>query len=164
MLFAKGAAGVAGLGGSYFLFKSATANSGPPNADMANFTHVVHKYRQGPFLCAAAELCGLRSEMEDALHMSRGSQGTYFFGVFDGHGGDKCSAYAATAFPKEVLSLRPPIKAPALVAAAKKIDTLACQKTSDGCCAAFAVVWPDPQGTMNVTVGNIGDSRVFGIC
>ena len=110
MFFAKGAAGLAGLGGSYFLYKSATASSRHPTADMSNLTHVVHKYRQGPFLCAAAELCGLRSEMEDALHMSRGPQGTYFFGVFDGHGGDKCSAYAATAFPEEVLSLPPPIK------------------------------------------------------
>ena len=52
------------------------------------------------------------------------SSGDVFFGVFDGHGGDKCSSYAATAFLKKVMSLPPPIKAAAQVAAEKKIDTL----------------------------------------
>ena len=97
---------------------------------LAVFTRPTSRAR---FLRAAAELCWLRSEMEDALHMSLG---TYFFGVFDGHGGDKCSANAATAFPKEVLSLRLS-KPPRWLLLRTKVDTLACQKTSDECCAAL---------------------------
>jgi len=62
---------------------------------------VVERHESKAFKVGVAEMNGFRNSMEDAhiIHM-KDSWG--FFGVFDGHGGDQCSAYVEKVLTEKI--------------------------------------------------------------
>lgn len=126
-------------------------------------TSVVVKRHTGTlFRAAIAEMNGWRPNMEDA-HLMLMRENWGFFGVFDGHGGDQCSAFVARRLEEELQKGMPEDDA-ALSSLALRLDAefLDAQQPS-GSTGTFVIVKPPEEAGGNYTlrVGNIGDSRVL---
>jgi serine/threonine protein phosphatase PrpC len=88
--------------------------------------------RQGnsAFRVGVAAMQGYRTAMEDAhsvrLNLSSKKDSKHsssaFFGVYDGHAGDKASQYLSTAMPDKIASLSDPTDAEILKAAVLAVD------------------------------------------
>jgi protein phosphatase len=123
---------------------------------------VVKRHKGALFRAAIAEMNGWRPNMEDAhLIFMRESWG--FFGVFDGHGGDQCSAFVARRIEEELQKGCPEDDA-ALSSLALRVDAEFLESgTPSGSTGTFIIVKPPEKagGKYTLRVGNIGDSRVL---
>jgi serine/threonine protein phosphatase PrpC len=124
-----------------------------------------HFIISGPqlFPGAHAEAIGPRPAMEDASCVVGEFAGpnTYFFGLFDGHGGSDVSLYCAKNLPATVarFARSQPGMDRAITDALADINTAVSQKwPSEGSCVALAVIQKD-----TVWSANVGDSRVLKI-
>mmetsp|Transcript_100046 Transcript_100046/g.188317 ORF Transcript_100046/g.188317 Transcript_100046/m.188317 type:complete len:722 (-) Transcript_100046:152-2317(-) len=130
-------------------------------------TPLVLERGAGPlFQIGLAEMNGWRPGMEDAhVVVVRDTWG--FFGVFDGHGGQQCSAFVASRLTEELTNKPMPEDDAALKSLMLRIDKefLDTEQPS-GSTGTFAIVQP-PDATeagekrVRLRVGNIGDSRVL---
>jgi len=123
---------------------------------------VVKRHKGSLFRAAIAEMNGWRPNMEDAhLIFMRESWG--FFGVFDGHGGDQCSAFVARRIEEELQKGCPEDDA-ALSSLALRVDAEFLESgTPSGSTGTFVIVKPPEKagGKYLLRIGNIGDSRVL---
>lgn len=114
------------------------------------------------FRVGVAEMNGWRNKMEDA-HVIHLKEDWAFLGVFDGHGGDQCSAFVAKEFYKRLAENGCPkddaaIKEMVLDIDQKYLDT----ETPSGTTGAMCIVHrTGPGGKLRLRVINAGDSRVF---
>lgn len=112
------------------------------------------------FRFGAAEVNGWRSSMEDA-HVCHFRENWGFFGVFDGHGGDKCSKFLARRLPEALEAKGPPRTEAEWKGLALGLDAefLASGESSG---STAAMVFAEANGDhFHVQVGNVGDSRVL---
>jgi protein phosphatase len=125
-------------------------------------------YRLGSphFRVGGATMQGYRYHMEDAHSMipdliPNAKHPVGFFGVYDGHGGTEASKFIASIFHKHVSQLNNPRDQKKLkeCCIATDKDLLKELPGDDGSTAVFAVVVKVGE-TYEMTVGNIGDSRV----
>lgn len=123
---------------------------------------VVKRHTGSAFRAAIAEMNGWRPNMEDAsLIFMRETWG--FFGVFDGHGGDQCSAFIARRLEEELQKGCPEDDA-ALSSLALRLDAEFLEGGQpSGSTGTFVIVKLPKQagGKYTLRVGNIGDSRVL---
>ena len=86
----------------------------------------------GNYMVATADMQGFRVEMEDALtaalSLSSKHPGQAFFGVYDGHGGSRCSKYLETAMVEAIGQLEG--------------SALSAKSTRPSCCVF--PLFPDP--------------------
>jgi len=138
----------------------------------------------GKLRVGSSEMQGFRLHMEDALDIKlpkeKGEseeESAYnklsYFGVFDGHGGEKASNFTAERLHHILFSSDDPKKPANIMAAVLKVDEEFLLKKNDrkqGTTAVFAIVEPLPEseqkkkkneGGFKVTVGNLGDSRAL---
>eukprot|EP00456_Euglypha_rotunda_P024129 TRINITY_DN1983_c0_g1_i12.p1 TRINITY_DN1983_c0_g1~~TRINITY_DN1983_c0_g1_i12.p1 ORF type:complete len:405 (+),score=27.10 TRINITY_DN1983_c0_g1_i12:84-1217(+) len=127
---------------------------------------------------------GFRLHMEDALdiklpkeRIDNEEEGAHhklsYFGVFDGHGGEKASNFTSERLHHILFSTDDPKKPANIMASVLKVDEEFLLKKNDrkqGTTAVFAIVEPLPEseqkkkkneGGFKVTVGNLGDSRAL---
>lgn len=123
-----------------------------------------HLYRIG-----MTDMQGYRLNMEDAmtvlLGMGEGREDWGFFGVFDGHAGDKASAFLGAELHKHVCALADPFDAEQLRKCVCDFDALFCSdpaRREDGSTCVFAIVRPinEEHTEFEIVVSNTGDSRV----
>eukprot|EP00759_Apiculatamorpha_spiralis_P014839 PhF_6_TR21640/c0_g1_i1/m.30805/K04461/PPM1B, PP2CB; protein phosphatase 1B len=130
-----------------------------------NATLLIRNVVSRPLISACAELSGYRNWMEDAHSMIHSPGGTaYFFGVFDGHGGNRCSNIVSQTLPKTLLDVEAPFDENEITRRIVEIDRKVCEETADGSCATFSLLWPQDihsSTDMRVLVGNLGDSRII---
>lgn len=124
----------------------------------------------------SAEMQGYRMDMEDAmsikLSVSEKHPGLSFFGVFDGHGGAKASAYVEQELWRRVGDLDDPNDPAQLEQATRGLDAdfrAAEPESSDG--HGTTVVWctvtnpeagtPPADRRWKICTGNLGDSRAI---
>eukprot|EP00747_Dinoflagellata_sp_TGD_P107091 gnl/TRDRNA2_/TRDRNA2_170022_c0_seq1.p1 gnl/TRDRNA2_/TRDRNA2_170022_c0~~gnl/TRDRNA2_/TRDRNA2_170022_c0_seq1.p1 ORF type:complete len:637 (+),score=142.98 gnl/TRDRNA2_/TRDRNA2_170022_c0_seq1:126-1913(+) len=104
--------------------------------------------------------------MEDA-HIIHMRDTWAFFGVFDGHGGDQCSAFIERRLTEELVAMsEPPADDAAVKDLALRLDAEFLEtKQPSGSTGTFVIVKPPPPedagGKFLLRVGNIGDSRVL---
>eukprot|EP00457_Paulinella_chromatophora_P006624 gb/GEZN01006643.1/.p1 GENE.gb/GEZN01006643.1/~~gb/GEZN01006643.1/.p1 ORF type:complete len:416 (-),score=66.16 gb/GEZN01006643.1/:320-1567(-) len=135
----------------------------------------------GRLRVGTAEMQGFRLNMEDAMEIRLPSQDAQsphsknlcFFGVFDGHGGEKASSFTAQTIYPSLFGTSDPRKPTNIVETVLKIDAEFCQRKQDrkqGTTAVFSLVEPldssDPKNAKNpggfrVVVANLGDSRAL---
>jgi len=130
-------------------------------------TPIVLERDDGPlFRTGLAEMNGWRPSMEDAhvivMHDSWG-----FFGVFDGHGGQQCSAFVARRLTEELADTAVPEDDAAIKSLVFRIDKEFLDRGEpSGSTGTFALVQPlsaaeTGEQQIRLRVGNIGDSRVL---
>ena len=148
---------------------------------------VKHTEAGDGWVVGVAESIGERRTMEDSFFVgardAAAAARTPGFGVFDGHGGTGCSAFAATSFPDALYAkVRAKTAAPYLPTADElenvclSVDDAFLQiaggldsavEDVSGCTATFALLEMDvpaePAGAVRVRVGNVGDSRVIAV-
>uniref|UniRef100_A0A7S3ZC62 PPM-type phosphatase domain-containing protein n=2 Tax=Lotharella globosa TaxID=91324 RepID=A0A7S3ZC62_9EUKA len=120
-------------------------------------------------MVGTADMQGFRVEMEDALtaalSLSSKHAGRAFFGVYDGHGGSRCSKYLETAMVKAIGDLQDPTDEGALKKACMAVDAEFLKRQNereDGSTAVFCVVTPQEGKKMyDIVTANIGDSRAI---
>lgn len=115
------------------------------------------------FRVGLAEMNGWRASMEDAhiIHM-RDDWG--FFGVFDGHGGDACSAFIAKRLTEELVEHGEPEDNAVMRQHCFRLDTEFLESGQpSGSTGTFVIIKPPAEagGKYLLRVGNIGDSRVL---
>jgi len=138
-----------------------------------------HRIRIG-----SSEMQGFRLQMEDALDIQlakdkgetedeKPHHRLSFFGVFDGHGGEKASNYTAERLHTILFSNVDPKKPANIMQAVLKVDEEFLLKKSErkqGTTAVLAIVEPlseseqkkkKNEGGFKVIVGNLGDSRAL---
>jgi len=139
-----------------------------------------HRIRVG-----SSEMQGFRLQMEDALDIQLPKEKSEveeekplhklsYFGVFDGHGGEKASSFAAERLHTILFSAPDPKKPANIMQAVLKVDEEFLTKKNDrkqGTTAVFAIVEPlseaeqkkkpENKGAFKVIVGNLGDSRAL---
>jgi serine/threonine protein phosphatase PrpC len=127
-------------------------------------------YRKGSrsYRLGAAQMQGWRENMEDAhaftFELSHHSNAA-FFGVFDGHAGNKCSPYAAEHLPNYLDNVSNWEDEQGIINACLDCDDafLSDQRflgQEDGSTAIFTMVTPNESNLeFKVICGNIGDSR-----
>jgi len=100
--------------------------------------------------------------MEDAHGMWM-SPAIGVFGVFDGHAGRACSQYMSREFPPLVAAAGPHVDLPTLEQLCLDLDErfLVTMNDDSGCTAAFCTAIPNPDETLTLHIGNIGDARVL---
>jgi len=128
-------------------------------------------YRKGSktYRVGAAQMQGWRENMEDAHAFTfefPHHTGSAFFGVFDGHAGNKCSPYAAENLPNYIDKVDNWDDEKALVQACLDCDEAFLEDSrftglEDGSTAVFTMVTPTTESPFEYKVicGNIGDSR-----
>src|SRR5690349_12902793 len=109
--------------------------------------------------------------MEDTHTMrtslSKQHSETAFFGVYDGHAGDKASLYLEAKLYEQIGLLKDPANAGQLKDCLLRVDGEFLKLEEDrhhGSAAVFAIVRPpksEKKKDWVVTVGNIGDSRAI---
>jgi serine/threonine protein phosphatase PrpC len=104
---------------------------------------------------------GYRLSNEDSHSMIQYKE-LYFNGVFDGHGGDKCSRYVSEHLPIEIFR-QEKINLDTIKRACLEVNEkfLESEDTNDDCSgstATFSIIKKKNNGKYNVIVGNIGDS------
>eukprot|EP00929_Paragymnodinium_shiwhaense_P045851 TRINITY_DN2337_c0_g2_i1.p1 TRINITY_DN2337_c0_g2~~TRINITY_DN2337_c0_g2_i1.p1 ORF type:complete len:668 (+),score=146.88 TRINITY_DN2337_c0_g2_i1:74-2077(+) len=109
-----------------------------------------------------AEMNGWRDNMEDA-HIVHLQDKWGFFGVFDGHGGQQCSAFIAKRLEEELQKASdPPADDAAVLDLMLRLDKeFLDTRQPSGSTGTFAIVQPQDGGKYAARVGNIGDSRVL---
>jgi len=115
------------------------------------------------FRVGLAEMNGWRNKMEDA-HVIKTWDDRAFFGVFDGHGGDQCSAYVAKEFYARLEAQGLPEDDETLKNMILSIDAdFLATGTSSGTTGAMCIVHrpTEPGGKFRLRVANVGDSRVL---
>lgn len=124
---------------------------------------VVERHDDKNFRTAIAEMNGWRTNMEDS-HLAFLADDWGFFGVFDGHGGEACSAFVAPRLRREFEENG----CPADDAAVKKILFAVDQEFLDkevasGSTATMCIVKKPTEkgGKHKLRVINAGDSRVL---
>mmetsp|Transcript_3060 Transcript_3060/g.7139 ORF Transcript_3060/g.7139 Transcript_3060/m.7139 type:complete len:389 (+) Transcript_3060:258-1424(+) len=121
------------------------------------------------YMVASADMQGFRVEMEDALttalKMSTKHPDRGFFGVYDGHGGARCSKYLETAMVNAIGNLDDPTKEDVIKKTCKAVDAEFLkreQEREDGSTAVFCIVTPqEGKDTFEIITANIGDSRAL---
>ena len=103
---------------------------------------------------------GFRENMEDAEVIFLRDNWA-FFGVFDGHAGDKCSAYLHEEWHKRLLEEKMPISDERLKELALDIDLKFWKAGTDGGSTGTFFVAEVKGNTVHLQVGNVGDSRVL---
>lgn len=128
-----------------------------------NLSTIVEKKAVNGFCVGLAEMNGWRNSMEDA-HVIHIRPDWAFFGVFDGHGGDQCSAFVAKEFYERLERDGCPADDKAMKQICLDID----EKWLDageksGTTAAMCIVHrpTQPGGKIKLRVANAGDSRVL---
>lgn len=111
---------------------------------------------------------GYRENMEDA-HIAYLKDEWGFFGVFDGHVNENCSAYLEGAFKSALDQLKSvPISDDALQKMALDIDKEWLSRAVDGGSTGTFFLASKDGDTVHLQVGNVGDSRVVacidGVC
>lgn len=113
------------------------------------------------FRVGFAEMNGFRKNMEDA-HVVVMKDTWGFFGVFDGHGGDKCSNFIMQRLTKELEEKEPPADDAAMKELMLRLDReFLATGQPGGSTGTFVLVTPGDSGKHQLRVGNIGDSRVL---
>ena len=103
---------------------------------------------------------GYRTTMEDSHAMVLGDR--MFFGVFDGHSGDKCSAFVAEHLPGRILGVPSPISDATYEKICLDLDEeFLAADGSGGTTATFCLVERGENQKYQVTVNNVGDSRIL---
>lgn len=122
--------------------------------------------REGNAVFRVGSSCvnGFRENMEDA-HLVHLTPQWGFFGVFDGHVNDHCSAYLAKEFETVLADLKPPITDERMKEIALGVDKkyLALRQTGaelGGSTGTFCLALVKG-GKIDLQVGNVGDSRVL---
>lgn len=124
---------------------------------------VIERVQSNGFSVGVAEMNGYRHKMEDA-HIIYARQGWGFFGVFDGHGGEKCSKYVAQRIRDRLDELGCPEDDPALKKLILSVDKDFLDTNEDsGSTAAMCIVHAPttPGGKYKLRTANAGDSRVL---
>lgn len=103
---------------------------------------------------------GYRENMEDA-HIAFLRDDWAFFGVFDGHAGDKCSAYLEEEWHRVLTEEKMPISDERLKEIALEIDLKFWKSGTDGGSTGTFFVATLKGQTVHLQVGNVGDSRVL---
>jgi len=124
----------------------------------------------GSYQVGVAGVNGYRDGMEDAEvffdapAVPGKSNAWAFFGVFDGHGGDTCSKAVAAQFTEQMTAARTAQRLPWTTDADVEAMCLYVDKTvarhEDGSTGTFCTAEFTPAGTIELVVGNVGDSRV----
>mmetsp|Transcript_23741 Transcript_23741/g.33199 ORF Transcript_23741/g.33199 Transcript_23741/m.33199 type:complete len:388 (-) Transcript_23741:491-1654(-) len=121
------------------------------------------------YMVGSADMQGFRVEMEDALtaklQLSEKHPKRAFFGVYDGHGGARCSKYLETAMVNAIGGLSDPTDTEELKKVCLAVDAEFLKREEereDGSTAVFCVVTPqEGKKLYNITTANIGDSRAI---
>jgi len=124
------------------------------------------------FKVASTEMQGYRMDMEDThtikLNLSEKNPGFAYFGVYDGHAGDKCSAFLEQELYKRVGALSKPDDPVELSECVQAFDQEFLEREGEkthGSTCCFAVVKRLEEGDekmqWEVTVSNVGDSRAM---
>jgi len=124
---------------------------------------VVERHEGDAFRVGLAEMNCWRSNMEDA-HVIYTQSSWGFFGVFDGHGGEQCSAYIAKRVTEELERNGAPQDEAAIRELVFRLDQEFLETGQlSGSTGTFAIVKKpsSPGGKYHLRVGNIGDSRVL---
>ena len=104
---------------------------------------------------------GFRNTMEDA-HCMVIEDDRMLFGIFDGHSNDKCSAYIAEHLPRKLKAQSLPIADATLEKICVELDEQFLEDVRDGgSTGTFCVVENGENETFNVTIANVGDSRIL---
>lgn len=110
---------------------------------------------------------GYRESMEDA-HLVFMKPHWGFFGVFDGHVNGECSQYVAEEFEALLQTLTPPVSDERLKEIALAIDKKFIDAKRTGGSTGTFFFAEKMNDTIQLTVGNVGDSRVLackdGVC
>jgi len=120
-------------------------------------------------MVASADMQGFRVEMEDALTaaltLSKVHENRAFFGVYDGHGGSRCSKYLESAMVNAVGVAKDPTDEVELKKICMQVDQEFLKREAereDGSTAVFSVVTPvEGKNQYHITTANIGDSRAL---
>lgn len=123
---------------------------------------VQERHASSLFRVGFAEMNGWRRNMEDA-HVVVMKDTWGFFGVFDGHGGDKCSAFVHERLTKELEEVGAPADDAAMKELMLRLDReFLATGQPGGSTGTFVLVTPlENKGKYQLRVGNIGDSRVL---
>lgn len=103
---------------------------------------------------------GYRENMEDA-HLVYLADNWAFFGVFDGHAGDKCSAYLEEEWRRVLQKETMPISDERLKEIGLEIDMKFYKAGTDGGSTGTFFLATVKGNTVSLQVGNVGDSRVL---
>jgi len=130
-------------------------------------TIVERKALNGGFRVGVAEMNGWRNKMEDA-HVIHLRDDWAFLGVFDGHGGEKCSEFVAKEFYKRLEADGKPADDATLKALVLDVDQCFMDSGTggvpppSGSTGAMCIVERlGAGGKLRLRVANVGDSRVF---
>jgi serine/threonine protein phosphatase PrpC len=124
---------------------------------------VIERQVKHGFRVGVSEINGWRTNMEDA-HLIYLTEDWGFFGVFDGHGGDACSAFVAKEIRQELDTDGCPADDAAMKRLALKVDQrfLESDQPSGSTGTMCIVRKPEAEGGKHrLHVANIGDSRVL---
>mmetsp|Transcript_851 Transcript_851/g.1659 ORF Transcript_851/g.1659 Transcript_851/m.1659 type:complete len:405 (+) Transcript_851:38-1252(+) len=116
-----------------------------------------------------SEMQGFRMAMEDehTVDLDLAGKGVAYFGVYDGHAGQKASQYLAAEMSKRVGALDDPTDAAQLIECVKTADSDFLKKEEDredGSTCVFCVVKPfmeEGKQAYEVIAVNVGDSRAM---
>jgi len=124
---------------------------------------VIERHLAKNFRVGVAEVNGWRNNMEDA-HLIHICSDWAFFAVYDGHGGDQCSAFVADKVRKHLASHGCPqddaaFKKMVLGVDQEFLDT----KQESGSTGTMVIVHRPTSGCnkFRLRLGNVGDSRVL---
>lgn len=124
---------------------------------------VVERHETKNFRIATAEMNGWRNNMEDS-HLAFFGDDWGFFGVFDGHGGEACSAFVAPRLRRELEEKGCPADDAAVKKMLFSIDQEFLDKeVASGSTATMCIVKKPKEkgGKHKLRVINAGDSRVL---
>jgi len=136
----------------------------PHTFDASPTLQQLNRHGNSSFHIGGVAMRGRRPTMEDThrvtLRLSDTHADTAFFGVFDGHGGDQVSQEVARDLHKAVGAL-PDLSDASLQRASLEFDARFNKCFYCGSCSVFALVQPAVDGTHEVVVVNLGDSRAM---
>lgn len=123
---------------------------------------VVERHECAAFRVGVAEMNGWRVSMEDA-HLIHMKSDWGFFGVFDGHGGDKCSAYVAQRLREELETQGCPEDDAAIKDLILRVDQAFLDtEQPSGSTATMCIVHKSASSDKHkLCVINAGDSRIL---
>jgi len=123
---------------------------------------VIERHVGKGFRVGVAEMNGWRNNMEDA-HLIHMSDDWGFFGVFDGHGGDQCSAFVADRMRQRLRANGCPQDDAAVKKLCLGIDReFLDAKLDSGTTGTMCIVHRPKSGSgkFGLRLANVGDSRV----
>jgi protein phosphatase len=121
---------------------------------------VVERTGNSHVAAAVCSINGYRTTMEDSHAMIL--EDRMFFGVFDGHSSDKCSAYIAQHLPGRIMAVPSPIADATYEKICLDLDQEFLDTVGEGgTTATFCLVERIEGKKYHVTVNNVGDSRII---